>query len=344
MEAERDSLIISLKTARRDAQKADAALRSEIDILKRASEKNSIAEHRTKQKILALQEAVKRAQIATRDTEETVTIVESEVPVLNEKKTEKELGYAQIKEQADRVRGEREREDEKERKKMETTRAELASLNSRLEKLNMKKEKLETGAIPDLEEQLREVEQEIEAETQQTGMFEADELYPNGGDSPNSTFLQPRPRQPSLTRPTLPIQRPPHSEIGSLSGIFNQPWNFMPSRQAPSANHNARASSLTQQTPSTIPSSNPPRRLSLKSNPSSSPSLTPATSTLSSRAPAFEPGRPLKNNTSVSTSTSGFPTSPVFAQHVPRSSSGNIKTSPHWTNVQGQTQDGGWPG
>ena len=89
-EAERESLASSLKTARRDAQKADAALRSEMDILKRASEKSAAGEHRAKQKILALQEAVKRAQAATRETEEMVKELEEQLPGLLKQKSAKE--------------------------------------------------------------------------------------------------------------------------------------------------------------------------------------------------------------------------------------------------------------
>ena len=63
---EHATLTASLKSARREAQKADAALRSEIDTLKRASEKHVQQEARAKQKVLALQEAVRRT-VATTD-------------------------------------------------------------------------------------------------------------------------------------------------------------------------------------------------------------------------------------------------------------------------------------
>ncbi|KAG6856511.1 hypothetical protein H0H87_003704 [Tephrocybe sp. NHM501043] len=80
--AERETLTTALKSARRDSQKADAALRSEIETLKRASEKHVAGDHRAKQKILSLQEAVKRGQTATRETEQLVEELEQLVPEL----------------------------------------------------------------------------------------------------------------------------------------------------------------------------------------------------------------------------------------------------------------------
>ncbi|KAJ7895701.1 hypothetical protein B0H13DRAFT_1624342, partial [Mycena leptocephala] len=160
--SERDSLSVSLKAARRDAQKADAALRSEIEILKRASEKHTAAEHRARQKVLALQEAAKRAQMSTREMEELVLEVEAELPALRSQRAEREDAHSKIKEDADRVRKEKEREVEKERRKLDLMKGELAGLTNKMERLNGKKDKLETGLIPDLEEQLREIELEIE--------------------------------------------------------------------------------------------------------------------------------------------------------------------------------------
>ncbi|KAF9017159.1 hypothetical protein BDP27DRAFT_1174452, partial [Rhodocollybia butyracea] len=88
-------------SSRRDAQKADAHLRSEIDILKKSSERFVSSEQRSKQKVLALQEAVKRAQLLTRDLEEKVLVVTNdEVPVLNEEKCKRESEYRQIKDAA----------------------------------------------------------------------------------------------------------------------------------------------------------------------------------------------------------------------------------------------------
>ena len=163
---ERETLLASLKALRKDSQKADSALRSEIEILKRSSERHALAETRGRQKVLALQEAVKRAQNATKEIEEKVKEVEAEVPGLNKAKEEKEQEYATLKKEAEKVRKERGALEEKEKKRQEAMKAELAGLAVKLEKLGAKKEKLEIGIVPELERKLKEIEKEIEVEEQ----------------------------------------------------------------------------------------------------------------------------------------------------------------------------------
>ncbi|KAJ3480477.1 hypothetical protein NLJ89_g12276 [Agrocybe chaxingu] len=206
---ERETLLASLKSSRRDAQKADAALRSEIDTLKRTSEKNSAAELRGKQKVLALQEAVKRAQNATKETEEMALQVESEVPGLTKRKEEKEAEHMRMKAQADKVRKKRCSLEEKERKKMDAMRAELTGLTNKLERLGGKREKLEKTVIPDLEEKLRSVAQEIEQEEEALANLEMEEqpvLVLLGDPAPSKGRMATLLSQPQLNSGPLPIR------------------------------------------------------------------------------------------------------------------------------------------
>ncbi|KAJ6631065.1 hypothetical protein B0H10DRAFT_1980682 [Mycena sp. CBHHK59/15] len=284
--SERESLSVSLKAARRDAQKADAALRSEIEILKRASEKHTAAEHRARQKVLALQEAAKRAQISTREMEELVQNVETELPSLRQQRAEKEGAYLKIKEDADR---------------------ELTGLNNKMERLAGKREKLELGTIPDLEEQLREIELEIErVEADPLGYAYAEDP-PDGLDEQElagyNSMQWTRQQAPgAVNRPSpVPIQRP--GQNASSSGPH---WTAPPRHQQPSnPQHQRSSSSRAPRSPVLLAQALPQRHSSLKSTSTSdsssslnsSPTPAPAvasgnnTSTLSSRAPPFEPGR-----------------------------------------------------
>ncbi|KAF6757682.1 hypothetical protein DFP72DRAFT_890351 [Ephemerocybe angulata] len=160
--AEREGLSTSLKSARKESQKADAALRQEMEALKRASEKHTAGEVRSRQKILALQEAVKRAQAATKETESMVESMENEVPELLKRKENKESEYARVKVEAEKARRARETKVERDKKRQEGMRNELQSLTHKLEKLTAKKEKHETNTIPELEGQLGSVEKDIE--------------------------------------------------------------------------------------------------------------------------------------------------------------------------------------
>lgn len=159
---ERAELANTLKSTRRDAQKADAALRAEIEVLKRASEKQTAAEARARQKILALQEAAKQASAASADAADATSELERALPVLKAQVREQEKEYERVKINADDARTAREAEMAAGRKREESARAELTGLGNKLDKLCARREKLETGTIADLEEQLRLLQEEIE--------------------------------------------------------------------------------------------------------------------------------------------------------------------------------------
>ncbi|KAF8994057.1 hypothetical protein BDQ17DRAFT_1331344 [Cyathus striatus] len=338
---EKESLISQLKSARKESQKQDAALRSEIDILKRNSEKHAQVEHRAKQKILALQEAVKRAQAGIKDTEELFEVVQGEIPELEKQKVEKEKVYLAVKARAEKVRREREEEEERERKKMEGMRTELGALGVRMEKLSGKKEKLE-GSVPELEERLRDIEEEIERVEREEreekereerekeredsrkgaswGVFDMDDYEDALGFPPSSQLQAQQPiRRPSRTQnssnssaatsasiPLPPIGRPLPSTVRPLAYQQHHPqhsWNTPPRQlQSTQPQQGPRSNSLPLQY---IPTQNPlqqqsqaafilQRRESLtktspKRDQAQAQSASPGNTTLSSRAPPFEP-------------------------------------------------------
>ncbi|KAJ7857295.1 hypothetical protein B0H14DRAFT_3085241 [Mycena olivaceomarginata] len=284
----------------------------EIDAIRRGSEKHAAAEARARQKVLALQEAVKRAQTATREVEEQMREVEGALPGLRSERAAREEAYERIRGEADRVRGERAQGEERERRRLEGLRGELTGLGNRVERLGGKREKLEGGVIPDLEAQLREIELEIER-------AEADPWAPRG--RPRSAMAS-RCRA-FLTRPSpIPIQRPGQTSSSASGSAFPQ-WTA----PAPSRPPSARVQHRRRRPPSTPPRTNappPPARprppvapprpspsrsgtrrsrtqspRSTSTDPSASASLNPsptpasavAASTLSSRAAPFEPGR-----------------------------------------------------
>ncbi|KAF8970466.1 hypothetical protein BDZ97DRAFT_1791569 [Flammula alnicola] len=326
--SERETLLASLKSARREAQKADSALRSEIDTLKRTSEKTAAAELRGKQKVLALQEAVKQA-------EELAEEVKRLGPELNARKEQKEAEHAKIKQEAERVRKEREEVEEKERKRLEAMKAELAGLTSKLEKLGGKREKLEANVIPDLEEKLKGVEKEIELEEQGLMRLETEDMHaqndPNRGvhgshhiedNSPSYVPLQRLRHHSGGDKPTpigrpspAPIQRPPHPDhSGSPNGHLSQSkssplWSPSQPHRQPQAHtqtqshgqsqtHNARSHSLhnpsSQNHGASVLLINPQRQGSLKSTVTSISSVstlsTPSSTSLSSVSTSTPPG------------------------------------------------------
>ncbi|KAL1943821.1 hypothetical protein VTO73DRAFT_3639 [Trametes versicolor] len=164
LNAEHSSLTSSLKSARKESQKADAALRSEIDTLKRASDRYAAGESRARQKILALQQAVKQTVAAARDIEALVKDIEVALPALEQQRTEVEKEWTKAKEDAKRAKARRTEAEKREQARAEASQAELAGLANRLDKLNGKREKLEGegGVLAELEEKLRKLEEERE--------------------------------------------------------------------------------------------------------------------------------------------------------------------------------------
>ncbi|KIM42116.1 hypothetical protein M413DRAFT_444582 [Hebeloma cylindrosporum] len=306
--SERETLLSSLKSARREAQKADRHSRT--------SERNAAAELKGKQKVLALQEAVKRAQNAAKDTEALSAEVEANMPELNERKQKKEDEHSKIKSEADKARKEREDVEEKERKR----------------------EKLESTVIPDLEEKLKDMEKEIEVEESGLARLEMEETFALSQahivEAASPSFS--RPRYHSAGERPSPIGRPPPSLIqrpdlsgsspnGSINVSSGGPlWSpthvhRQQSHGQTSQTHNPRSHSYhNHNTPILLMHPQQQRRGSLKANitssastpnalsslttltssptansspTSSSPTRTTASSTLSSRAPVFEPSK-----------------------------------------------------
>lgn len=143
LQAEHETLSNTLKSARRDSQKAQAAQRAEISSLKRAAQKHSAGDTRMKQKVRALEEAVKQAIKCRED-------VETEYAVLDAARVDQEAELADASQRfeetrvrAEEWRAQREKAEEEAGSRLQGARTELAAVEARLEKLRTKRERLE---------------------------------------------------------------------------------------------------------------------------------------------------------------------------------------------------------
>lgn len=320
-----------LKSTRRDAQKTSTALRSEVDILRRASEKAVIAEGRARQRVRALEDAVKKANEGREDIEREIEQNESSMPALRERETSAEDELKRTKAEADGVRVEREKKEEEERKRKESMRAESVSLTQRTERLNVKRERLEGSVIPDLEAQLAEIELKIELVGRGGRQHQADEIWDGDsraksqrrkshpgtiGRSRSNTMQKPAP--PSQTNQTIspPAHLPRHQPRsqstyhkgldGGLLGLASPPgFSFQ--------NGSMHASIPSTHTTSATPvSSGLGQSGNLVFSTSSSTTSLPRStgsamsSTLSSKAPPFEPTRNLRTSFPLPYSTTSM--------------------------------------
>lgn len=160
--SEHTTLTTSLKSARKESQRSDAALKSEIDILKRTSDKNTASEARARQKTLALQEALKRTRVSNNELELEVQSLEDALPALLAKKEEKENEYTAVKADADAVSKAKDDHLARAQKRLDALHTDIGAINTKLDRLGTRKDKLTQGIIPDLEEQLRAVQAELD--------------------------------------------------------------------------------------------------------------------------------------------------------------------------------------
>ena len=230
LNAEHTSLTSALKTARRESQKADAALRAEIDTLKRASDRHAAGESRARKKVLALQEAVKQTLAAAKDIEALVSDIEAARPALEQRKREVEREWKEVREEAERVRARREEAEGREKIRAEAGQQELAGLVNRLEKLSGKREKLEGGGgvISELEERLRKLEEERERIEKDPYGYEGDAAGVEDTESVPSVPGPARSRDDYSLQAEGDREKPSPAGLGQLGHPNTPHHNFHP--------------------------------------------------------------------------------------------------------------------
>lgn len=261
-------------------------LKNEIEALNRASEKASAAESKARQRIRALEDAMRRANEGREDVERERSELEDSSPSLRKQVREKEEECEVLKKVASKVRREREAKEEVRRKRMEGVKNEIGSVEHRLERLSARQEKLDGMVLIDLEKTLREVEKEIqeaEAEADAAGAYNATIGRSMQMQPPVSPpqYRRYQPRTPAYrigdgAPPGLGLANPYASCHASSSGFSHS--------TSPSLSH-PNISILSHSTSSTVSHGG--------MLPTSSAS---GSSTLSSKAPPFEPARGFRSS------------------------------------------------
>ncbi|KAH9983150.1 hypothetical protein BJV74DRAFT_851735 [Russula compacta] len=143
LQAEHETLSNTLKSARRDSQRAQAAQRAEISSLKRAAQKHSAGDTRMKQKARALEEAVKQAIKCREDVEAEYGVLETSRAEQEGELADASRRFEKARARAEECRARREKAEEEAGSRLYAARAELAAVEARLEKLRAKRGRLE---------------------------------------------------------------------------------------------------------------------------------------------------------------------------------------------------------
>jgi hypothetical protein len=171
LKAEHETLSNTLKSARRDSQRAQASQRAEISSLKRAAQKHSAGDMRMKQKVRALEEAVKQAIKCREDVETEYATLEAARIEQEEELADASRRFKEARVRAEEWRARREKAEEDAGSRLQGARAELAAVEARLEKLRVKRERLEgrAGAEEGDEEEEEAEEEDGEGTTRRGG-------------------------------------------------------------------------------------------------------------------------------------------------------------------------------
>ncbi|SPO42775.1 uncharacterized protein PSANT_00458 [Moesziomyces antarcticus] len=136
-EALKASLIAEVKRARKESSKQEAGLRHEIDAVKRGMDRMSATDHRSRQKVLALQELIKQTTIHTKEIHEEAEQTETQQPDWEQQDSD-------IGTQVDELRSEVEAEEAAAQAEWDKDEAALAALEKELKALEATAKSLET--------------------------------------------------------------------------------------------------------------------------------------------------------------------------------------------------------
>lgn len=161
-EAEREALTAELRQARKEASKAEQALRNDIEAIKRAMDRTQSVDHRSKQKVLALQESIRQTNQSAKDIAEEAEAVEGEhadweskaSTTAEEESTARSAVEAKEEQASIKVKADEELTAAAEK--------ELAAIHKTLTSKESEVQKLREGKVADLESEIARLEAEID--------------------------------------------------------------------------------------------------------------------------------------------------------------------------------------
>jgi hypothetical protein len=154
--AEKEHIQSQIKEARRASQRAEAAVRLEIETVKKATEKAGSLDLRAKQKTLALQEQVKQAWAGSEAADKEAAEVEAGLAELEGRLEGMRAEVESAKEEHKQAKDKEEEVRDREKKNRAEEEKKLQEVVGKIEKLRVKKEKKE-GEKLELEKRLRDL-------------------------------------------------------------------------------------------------------------------------------------------------------------------------------------------
>jgi hypothetical protein len=153
----------AIRKARKDASRAESALRNEIEAIKRALDRMSDVDHRSKQKVLALQESIRQATTQAREIDEEAIVVESEREAWEERERSKEEELNAVRKEVEEKIRTHQQQIKSDREAVETMEKKLDQVMRSTEEKTTAREKIEKEKTVELEHRLAQMHAEIES-------------------------------------------------------------------------------------------------------------------------------------------------------------------------------------
>lgn len=156
------TLQATVRKARKDASRAESAMRHEIEAIKRGLERMGDVDHRSKQKVLALQESIRQATLHTKSIEEEAAQVEDDREAWETREREKDDELEQIRRDVEGKVRLSEATIKANNDEVAAMERELARVTKGVEEKRTTRDQIEHERIGGLEQELLHIQNEID--------------------------------------------------------------------------------------------------------------------------------------------------------------------------------------
>ena len=159
-EALKASLLADVKKARKESSKQEAALRHEIDAVKRGMDRMSATDQRSRQKVLALQELIKQTTIHTKEIHEQAEATEKEQPEWEDQDAKLEAEVEALRKQVDAEEAAAQAEWDKDEALLAALEKELRSLEATAKTLEAERDELRDDKLASVQSEIERVKEQ----------------------------------------------------------------------------------------------------------------------------------------------------------------------------------------
>ncbi|CDW95524.1 hypothetical protein [Sporisorium scitamineum] len=159
-EAHKAALIADVKRARKESSKHEAGLRHQIDAVKRGMDRMSATDHRSRQKVLALQELIKQTTVHTEEIHEQAELAEKEQPQWEEQDATLEAQVETLRKQVEAEEAAAQAEWDKDDAALAALEKELGSLEASAKALETERDELRDHKLASIQSEIEQVKEQ----------------------------------------------------------------------------------------------------------------------------------------------------------------------------------------